>query len=212
MTTLAGVTALIAASQNGHVEVVGLLLASKGVDVNKGTAADGATALMDVAAARGHRDLCRRESTRTTSPPWQRLFAATWVSPNGGWKQDGPLWRPKTRGPYSSLRSCAGCTSSSRKRPRRAASGARGRSRCSSSWPRCWSAACGPASLRLAGAAARPPACAAVAAAPARERAAARWGLGAAARCRPAAAPPRPRAHALPRAPHLRRSQDSCLL
>jgi hypothetical protein len=47
-----GCTALILASQDGHVEVVRLLLARKGVEVNK-SAQNGATALM-VASQSGH--------------------------------------------------------------------------------------------------------------------------------------------------------------
>jgi ankyrin repeat protein len=52
-----GYTALFLASQNGHVEVVRLLLARKGVKVNK-TAQNGATALM-VASLKGHVEVVR---------------------------------------------------------------------------------------------------------------------------------------------------------
>jgi hypothetical protein len=52
-----GVTALMFASQQGHVEVVRLLLAHPDVEVNKGPA-DGATALI-VASQRGHVEVVR---------------------------------------------------------------------------------------------------------------------------------------------------------
>jgi ankyrin repeat protein len=51
-TTQDGATALYVASQNGHVEVVQLLLARQGVEVNK-TTQSGTTALI-IATAKGH--------------------------------------------------------------------------------------------------------------------------------------------------------------
>ena len=61
-----GATALYLASQNGHVEVVRLLLARKGVEVNK-TAADGGTALM-VASQKGRVEVVRSVITVSGAP------------------------------------------------------------------------------------------------------------------------------------------------
>ncbi len=57
MTWADGYTALMAASRKGHVEVVRLLLARQGVEVNK-TTPDGITALM-VASYKGQVEVAR---------------------------------------------------------------------------------------------------------------------------------------------------------
>ncbi len=58
MTEMNGGTALIAASQQGHVEVVRLLLAHQDVEVNKTLLQNGATALI-AASQQGHVEVVR---------------------------------------------------------------------------------------------------------------------------------------------------------
>ena len=78
-----GGTALILASRNGHIEVVRLLLAHQGADVNNTTTAGGATALM-VAAQFGHAEVVRPliarprvDTYQTTADGRSALFSAS---------------------------------------------------------------------------------------------------------------------------------------
>jgi ankyrin repeat protein len=104
-----GWTALMYASQKGHVEVVRLLLAREGVEVNK-TEQDGATALM-VASDCGHVDVVRlllsREGVEVNKTTQNGATALMFASHQGRVEVVRLLLRTRTSRP-TGLRVTAG--------------------------------------------------------------------------------------------------------